>query len=116
MKNFKFHFVLTFSEFQIYQVFFVSMKSAITPRPASWILERSFDGTDFYPWQYFGVSDEDCQNRYGLPAQIESYVFKTDSEVICSTKFSKVIPLENGEVKELFYNQLIRLIIIHIYK
>lgn len=74
------------------------MKSAITPRPASWILERSFDGTDFYPWQYFGINDADCQSRYSLPAQNDPYLFKSDAEVICSTKFSKVIPLENGEV------------------
>lgn len=78
------------------------MKSAITPRPASWILERSFDGNDFFPWQYFGVNDADCQNRYGLLAQNDPYSFRFDSEVICSTKFAKVIPLENGEVSKGF--------------
>lgn len=75
------------------------MKSAISPRPASWILEHSIDGNDFHPWQYFGMNDADCRARYNLPGQMEPYEFATDSEVICSTKFSKAIPLENGEVK-----------------
>lgn len=77
---------------------FVSLKSAITPRPASWILERSLDGNDYYPWQYFGASDDDCKSQYNLPGQNEPYDFQNDSEVICSTKFAKAIPLENGEV------------------
>lgn len=76
----------------------MSLKSAISPRPASWILERSFDGVEFFPWQYFGVNDDDCRNRYKLPGQNEPYEFKSDDQVICSTQFSKVVPLENGEV------------------
>lgn len=79
---------------------FVSLKSAITPRPASWILERSLDGNDYYPWQYFGASDADCQSRYNLRGQSEPYQFQSDSEVICSTKFARAIPLENGEVRK----------------
>lgn len=77
---------------------YVSMKSAITPRPASWILERSLDGIDFYPWQYFGVGEKDCRNRYNLSGYSDQYLFQTDTEIICSTKFAKAIPLENGEV------------------
>lgn len=76
------------------------MRSAITPRPASWILERSLDGTDFYPWQYFSVSDKDCRNRYQLPGHSDQYTFQSDSEIICATKFGKAIPLKNGEVKQ----------------
>lgn len=74
------------------------MRSAITPRPASWILERSLDGTDFYPWQYFSVSDKDCRNRYQLAGHSDQYAFEADSEIICTTKFGKAIPLKNGEV------------------
>lgn len=77
---------------------FVSLKSAISPRPASWILERSFDGVDFFPWQYFGASDSDCRDRYNLPAQNEPYNYESDSQIICSTQFAKAIPLESGEV------------------
>jgi laminin, alpha 1/2 len=75
------------------------MKSAISPRPASWILEKSTDGMTFSVWQYFGANDVDCQKRFNISGNNANYVFKTDSEVICSTQFSKLIPLENGEVK-----------------
>lgn len=77
---------------------FFSLKSAISPRPASWILERSFDGVDFFPWQYFGLNDDDCRARYNLPGQNEPYTFESDDQIICSTQFSKAVPLENGEV------------------
>lgn len=81
------------------------MKAAITPRPSAWILERSIDGIDYYPWQYFGASDADCRNRYNLAGQMEPYNFESDSDAICSTKYSKVIPLENGEVID--FNKII---------
>ena len=87
-----------YSHFQNFQVIFVALKATISPRPASWILERSFDGSEYFPWQYFGVSDDDCRQRYNLPGQNEPYQFETDDQVICSTQFSKAVPLENGEV------------------
>lgn len=77
---------------------YVSMRSAITPRPASWILERSLDGITFHPWQYFSFNDKECQLRYQLPGHGDNYQFQVDTETICSTKFSKAIPLKNGEV------------------
>lgn len=82
---------------------YLSLKSGISPRPASWILEHSFDGVEFFPWQYFGVNDDDCRNRYNLPGQNEPYAFESDEHIICSTQFSKAVPLENGEVCILFY-------------
>ncbi|KAH8251255.1 hypothetical protein KR032_004153 [Drosophila birchii] len=83
---------------QTYQIFFVLLKSANSPRPASWILERSLDGIKFEPWQYFGLSDADCRRRWNLSGQNGKYVFQNDTEVICSTQFSKPLPLENGEL------------------
>lgn len=77
---------------------FISLKAAVSPRPAAWILERSFDGAEYFPWHYFGANDDDCRNRYNLPGQSEKYEFETDDQVICSTQFSKAVPLENGEV------------------
>lgn len=74
------------------------LKSANSPRPASWILERSLDGIRFEPWQYFGLSDADCRRRWNLSGQNGKYVFQNDTEVICSTQFSKPLPLENGEL------------------
>ncbi|ALC39642.1 wb, partial [Drosophila busckii] len=83
---------------QTYQIFFIMLKSANSPRPASWILEKSLDGINFEPWQYFGLSDADCKRRYNLPGQTGKHVFTNDTEVICSTQFSKPLPLENGEL------------------
>ncbi|CAD6997953.1 unnamed protein product [Ceratitis capitata] len=74
------------------------LKSANSPRPASWVLEKSLDGFNYEPWQYFGLSDADCQRRYGLAGQNGKYVFENDTEVICTTQFSKALPLENGEL------------------
>lgn len=84
------------------------MKSAISPRPASWILERSFDGVDFFPWQYFGVNDDDCRKRYNIPGQNEPYKLESDDQIICSTQFSKAVPLENGEV--CFHKQFLNIL------
>lgn len=89
--------------FQVYQVIYVSLKSAISPRPTSWVLERSFDGIDFVPWQYFGANDDDCRNQFNLPGQNEPYVFENDVQIICSTQYAKAIPLENGEVSFFLY-------------
>ncbi|XP_060666589.1 laminin subunit alpha lam-3 isoform X2 [Drosophila nasuta] len=83
---------------QTYQIFFIMLKSANSPRPASWILEKSLDGINYEPWQYFGLSDADCKRRYNLPGQNGKYMFQNDTEVICTTQFSKALPLENGEL------------------
>ncbi|XP_055907050.1 laminin subunit alpha-2 isoform X2 [Eupeodes corollae] len=83
---------------QVYEVFFVMLKSANSPRPASWILEKSLDDITYQPWQYFGLSDADCRRRYGVAGQNGKYVFSNDTEVICTTQFSKALPLENGEL------------------
>lgn len=50
---------------QVYQVAYVVVKSAISPRPGNWILERSVDGVTFLPWQYYALSDGECLARYG---------------------------------------------------
>lgn len=88
------------SHSQIHQVVFILIKSAISPRPAAWILERSLDGHQFAAWQYFATSDADCRQRYGLAGQPNAaHIFSSDDEVICSTKYSKLTPLENGEIQ-----------------
>lgn len=76
------------------------LKAVTSPRPASWILEKSLDGDVYTTWQYFGISDDDCLHRYGLPGvQPSKHWFRTDDEIICSTEFSKPTPLENSEVQ-----------------
>lgn len=61
------------------------------------------DGVDFFPWQYSGLSDDDCRARYNLPGQNEPYTIESDDQIICSTEYSKAIPLENGEVSAFCY-------------
>lgn len=77
------------------------MKAANSPRPGSWILERSLDGDIFYPWQFFGASDKECKERYGLPAKKGKPHYTTDTEVICTSFYSSLKPMENGEVRSL---------------
>lgn len=48
---------------QVYQVAYVVVKSAISPRPGNWILERSIDGDTFLPWQYYAISEAECLSR-----------------------------------------------------
>lgn len=84
--------------FQVYQVAYVTLKAGISPRPAAWVLEKSTDGVDFSPWQYFADTDAECRKRFGLPATQGKPHYKTDDEVICTIYYSKLYPLENGEV------------------
>lgn len=69
---------------------------ANSPRPGVWVLERSADFNKTYkPWQYFADSIEDCVKFFGE----ESIAPLTrDDQVVCETKYSKLLPLENGEV------------------
>ncbi|XKL68653.1 hypothetical protein PGB90_006422 [Kerria lacca] len=85
---------------QEYYIWYVIIKCAISPRPANWILERSIDGTHFSPWQYFVANEEDCWQRYGLLATTSAAAntVPADNETLCSTFYSKIKPLENGEI------------------
>ncbi|KAG1688573.1 Laminin subunit alpha-1 [Nymphon striatum] len=66
---------------QVYQVAYVILKAANSPRPANWILEGSIDGRSYMPWQYYP----------GKPK------YNNDNEVICTSYYSKLNPLEGGE-------------------
>lgn len=74
---------------------------AISPRPAVWALERSFDnGKTYSPWQYFADTSADCVNFFGVEAKKTT---DKDDEVICTTEYSKVVPVEGGEVNIILY-------------
>ncbi|XP_066271322.1 laminin subunit alpha-2-like [Branchiostoma lanceolatum] len=83
---------------QIFQVAYVIIKTAITPRPGNWILERSLDGVRFRPWQYFAVSDSECYQNYNITPTIGTPQFTQDDEVICTSFYSRFPPFENGEI------------------
>ena len=82
----------------MYQVAYIVIKAALSPRPGNWILEKSLDGIHFLPWQYFAINDEECLTRYGIVAKVGKPSYNADDEVICSSYFSKITPLEGGEV------------------
>lgn len=83
---------------QVYQIAYVILKAANSPRPGNWILERSLDGTTYQPWQYFAMTGRECQEEYGLDPTYGIPTSLGDDEVICTTRYSHLIPLENGEV------------------
>ncbi|GIY26654.1 laminin subunit alpha-2 [Caerostris darwini] len=83
---------------QVYQIAYVIVKSAISPRPGNWILERSLDGIIYKPWQYYALSDNECWEVYGIRPTIGQPHYRMDDEVICTSYYSKLNPLENGEI------------------
>ncbi|XP_017882648.2 laminin subunit alpha-1 [Ceratina calcarata] len=83
---------------QVYQIEYVIVKAANSPRPAAWILERSVDGDNFQPWQYYAPSDEECWTRYSVPPVIGKPAYMADDDVICTSAYSRQTPMENGEI------------------
>ncbi|XP_050306912.1 laminin subunit alpha-1 [Anthonomus grandis grandis] len=83
---------------QIYQIAYIKLKSAISPRPAVWVLEKSLDNQRFAPWQFFARNAEECQLEFNMTATKGKPRYFTDTDVICTTFYSKLKPLENGDV------------------
>ncbi|XP_011501171.1 PREDICTED: laminin subunit alpha-1 [Ceratosolen solmsi marchali] len=83
---------------QIYQIEYVIIKAANSPRPAAWILERSIDGEYFQTWQYYAPNDEECWTRYSTPPVLGKPMYIQDDEVICTSFYSRQTPMENGEI------------------
>lgn len=83
---------------QVYQIAYVILKAGISPRPGNWILERSVDGLHYKPWQYYAIRDSDCWDIYGIRPTVGKLQYRTDNEVLCTSQYSKLNPLENGEI------------------
>ncbi|XP_043942980.1 laminin subunit alpha-1-like [Protopterus annectens] len=83
---------------QIFQVAYVIIKAANSPRPGNWVLERSIDGVEFKPWQYYAISDTECLTRYNITPRLGPPTYKRDDEVICTSYYSRLVPLEHGEI------------------
>ena len=61
-----------------------------------WALEKSKDnGITWTPWQYFASNDAECQKYFGINANGK---IVDDDTVICATEYSKILPIEGGEV------------------
>ena len=81
---------------QRFQVAYVVVTMAGSPRPGVWALEKSMDnGLSWTPWQYFASNDAECQKYFGIPADQK---IKADDSVVCATEFSKILPIEGGEI------------------
>ncbi|KAG8442191.1 hypothetical protein GDO86_011115 [Hymenochirus boettgeri] len=81
---------------QLFHVAYVLIKFANSPRPDLWILERSVDfGRIYSPWQYFANSKIDCLNYFNKETR---QPITRDDDVICTTEYSRIVPLENGEI------------------
>ncbi|VDP12271.1 unnamed protein product [Onchocerca flexuosa] len=81
---------------QEFHVAYVWIQMANSPRPGSWILERSVDdGKTYVPWQYFAETPAECDRLFGrhtLQPILE------DDTVICTHEFSGIHPMENAEI------------------
>ncbi|TSK16092.1 Laminin subunit alpha-1 [Bagarius yarrelli] len=95
----QFHWVtITLDLRQVFQIAYVIIKAANSPRPGNWILERSLDGIWFQPWQYYAISDTECLTRYNVTPRLGPPTYKRDNEVICTSYYSRLVPLEHGEI------------------
>uniref|UniRef100_A0A0N5CEW4 Uncharacterized protein n=1 Tax=Strongyloides papillosus TaxID=174720 RepID=A0A0N5CEW4_STREA len=83
---------------QEYKIAYIIVKAGNAPRPGTWVLEKSLDGINYTPWQYYAMSDSECMRQFGVPATIGVPKFKSDDEVICTSLYSKREPLEHGEI------------------
>ncbi|KAE8286697.1 Laminin subunit alpha-2 [Larimichthys crocea] len=95
----EYHYVtITLDLKQVFQIAYVILKAANSPRPGNWILERSIDGVTFEPWQYYAITETECLTRFNITPQRGPPSYTRDDEVICTTFYSKIHPLENGEI------------------
>uniref|UniRef100_A0A3P8YRH4 Laminin, alpha 1 n=1 Tax=Esox lucius TaxID=8010 RepID=A0A3P8YRH4_ESOLU len=95
----QFHWVtLTLDLRQVFQVAYIIIKAANSPRPGNWVLERSVDGVEYMPWQYYAISDTECLTRYNITPRLGPPTYKRDDEVICTSYYSRLVPLEHGEI------------------
>ncbi|KAL6095758.1 lama2 [Pungitius sinensis] len=95
----EYHYVtITLDLKQVFQVAYLILKAANSPRPGNWVLERSIDGVTFDPWQYYAITDTECLTRFNINPRTGPPSYTRDDEVICTSFYSKIHPLENGEI------------------
>ncbi|XP_031717276.1 laminin subunit alpha-2 [Anarrhichthys ocellatus] len=95
----EYHYVtITLDLKQVFQIAYMILKAANSPRPGNWVLERSIDGVTFDPWQYYAITDTECLTRFDINPRTGPPSYTRDDEVICTSFYSKIHPLENGEI------------------
>ncbi|XP_062260014.1 laminin subunit alpha-3-like [Platichthys flesus] len=81
---------------QLFHVAYVLIKFANSPRPDLWVLERSVDyGRTYTPWQYFAHSKRECIEKFRKQPNARVV---NDEDQVCTTEYSRTVPLENGEI------------------
>uniref|UniRef100_A0A3Q3XLE7 Laminin subunit alpha 3 n=1 Tax=Mola mola TaxID=94237 RepID=A0A3Q3XLE7_MOLML len=81
---------------QLFHVAYVLIKFANSPRPDLWVLEHSVDnGRTFTAWQYFAHSKHECLERFRKEPNAR---ILHDDDQLCTTDYSRIVPLENGEI------------------
>ncbi|XP_055088114.1 laminin subunit alpha-2 isoform X4 [Periophthalmus magnuspinnatus] len=99
MNGMEYHYVtITLDLKQVFQIAYIIIKAANSPRPGNWVLERSIDGVTFEPWQYYAITDTECLTRFNINPRTGIPSYTRDDEVICTSFYSKIHPLENGEI------------------
>lgn len=75
---------------------YIFIRMANSPRPGLWTLEKSSDyGKTWRSWQHFSDTPGDCETFFGRDSLKP---ITADDDVICTTEFSKIVPLEDGEI------------------
>lgn len=56
------------------------------------------DGINYTPWQYYARSDGECMRVFQVAASVGVPKFESDDDVICTSYYSKLDPMERGEI------------------
>lgn len=81
---------------QEFHVAYVWIQMANSPRPGSWVLERSTDhGKTYQPWFNFAENAAECMRRFGMESLSP---ISEDDSVTCRTDMASLQPLENAEM------------------
>ena len=82
---------------QLFQVAYVVVTMANSPRPGVWALERSIDnGQTWQPWQYFAGNNMECYkhfNMYSFESR-DPKMFNSDDEVRNDLQNKSLLPSE----------------------
>lgn len=73
-----------------------------SPRPGLWTLEKSSDyGQTWTAWQHFSDTPSDCETYFGRDSLKP---ITSDNDIVCTTEYSKIVPLEGGEIPVMLLN------------
>ncbi|CAD6197231.1 unnamed protein product [Caenorhabditis auriculariae] len=81
---------------QEFHVAYVWIQMANSPRPGTWVLERSTDhGKTYQPWFHFAENSAECMRKFGMESLSP---ISDDDSVVCRTDMASLQPLENAEM------------------